>query len=99
MRPPPRWLGAGALAAVVLGGALFMRRPARGVSCGTDVVVEMELESVTEGGAPASTDAYLDYEVSIYGEGGTIELVAHRRRPPTSQYEEFYRAAPGIGRR
>jgi hypothetical protein len=93
MRPPARWLGAGVVAAVVLGGALFIRRPARGLSCET-VSVEMELESLTEGGAPASTEAYLDHEVQIFGESGAVLLVARHGPPPMSHYEETYRAPP-----
>jgi hypothetical protein len=96
MRHRKRWLLAAALFAGTLAAGLLTRRPAQALSCAI-VFAELELESVTVGGAPASAAPYAGHQVEVWGLPGAVRLVV---QPPkfSGFYEETYHAPSDAGR-
>jgi len=94
-----RWLLGFALLALALAAGLATRRPAQALSC-VGVWAGLELESVTVGGAPASTQPYAgsaagSNQVTIWGEPAGVRLTAGTSN---GTYQENYRAHPDAGR-
>ena len=86
-----------ALFTLALALGLATRQSALATIC-ADVLVDMQLESVTVAGAPASIEPYQDTTVFLWGEPGAVRVTVQSIRFMASAYEERYGAQPDAGR-
>jgi hypothetical protein len=96
MRRRNRWLLGLGLFALTLAIGLATRPPAQALSC-AGVWAELELESVSVGGAPASTQPYQGTAagpptVMVWGHPAGVRLTVGTFQ---GAYEETYLAQPG----